>query len=97
MGSLDQGLLLLAGFFRHLAVRWRWPPRPECLAPMVCNQKSGSLWNPVLLSHRTFPAGGAHYVISVKSTGWLDVAKARESVLVHDLENDIGILVTVIE
>ena len=41
--------------------------------------------------------GGAHYVISVKSTGWLDVAKARKSVLVHDFEYDVDILVTVIE
>lgn len=41
--------------------------------------------------------GGAHYVIGVKRTGRLDVAKARKSVLVHDFEYDIGILVTVIE
>ena len=41
--------------------------------------------------------GGAHYVIGVKSTGWLDVAKARESVLVHDFEYDVDILATVIE
>ena len=41
--------------------------------------------------------GGAHYVIGVKSTGRLDVAKARKSVLVHDFEYDVDILVTVIE
>ena len=41
--------------------------------------------------------GGVHYVIGVKSTGWLNVANTRHSMLIHDFEYDIGILVTVIE